>query len=67
MDVSGTQITDAHLEAFPPLASLKTLDLRRTSVTAEGVLRLADRMPQLKIGVDDAIQEKIKQLQRKKK
>ncbi len=63
LDVSGIKVTDVHIDRMPVMPNLRILDLRRTEITAEGALRLAARMPQLKIGVDDAIQEKIKELQ----
>ncbi len=67
LDVAGIKVTDDHIDRMPTMPNLKSLDLRRTEITAPAVLRLAARMPQCKIGVDDTIRDQIKRLQKSKK
>ncbi|MEQ1904970.1 MAG: hypothetical protein ABL888_12355 [Pirellulaceae bacterium] len=46
------RITDATLDSFPDLHKLKTLEIRGTSITRNGLARLKQRFPELEITDD---------------
>jgi len=46
--LTGTQVTDAGLDALAPLRNLTQLDVTNTAVTPAGIAELKKRLPKLK-------------------